>query len=102
VISVSNLSKIKSGLQGLLPNRSLAIKLVLAFFGVSLAGIALISVLASNVSAHEFGRFVNTQRQDTLAANLSTYFVNHNGWSGVAIVIQNNSAATTDPVRPWY
>ena len=97
---MSNLSKIKSGLQGLLPNRSLAIKLVLAFLGVSLAGIALISVLASNVSAHEFGRFVNTQRQDTLAANLSAYYVNHNGWSGVATDIQANSPATTDPVRP--
>ena len=97
---MSNLSKIKSGLQGLLPNRSLAIKLVLAFLGVSLAGIALISVLASNVSAHEFGRFVNTQRQDTLAANLSTYYVDHNGWSGVAADIQANSPATTDPVRP--
>ena len=97
---MATLSKIKSGFQGLLPNRSLAIKLVLAFFGVSLAGIALISVLASNVSAHEFGRFVNTQRQDTLAANLSSYYVNHNGWSGVATVIQANSTATTDPVRP--
>ena len=100
MISVSTLSKIKSELQGLLPNRSLAIKLVLAFLGVSLAGIALIGVLAANVSAHEFGRFVNTQRQDTLAANLSTYYVNHNGWNGVATVIQNNSASTTDPVRP--
>ncbi|HEY9152601.1 MAG TPA: ATP-binding protein [Anaerolineales bacterium] len=98
---MSIFTKIKSGIQSFLPNRSLAIKLVLAFLAVSLAGIALIGVLASDVTAHEFGRFVNTQRQDTLAANLSAYYVNHNGWTGVDTIIQNNnSTSTTDPVRP--
>ena len=72
---MSVFEKVKSGIQSIYPNRSLAIKLVLAFLAVSLAGIALIGVLASNASAHEFGRFVNTQRPTTLAASLTNYYV---------------------------
>jgi signal transduction histidine kinase len=98
---MSFFSIIKSGFQSILPNRSLAIKLVLAFLAVSLAGIALIGLLASNVTAHEFNRFVVTQRQDTLVSSLSAYYVTHNGWSGVQTIIQNNSSTSaTDPVRP--
>ena len=98
---MSIFSKIKSGIQGLFPNRSLAIKLVLAFLAVSLAGIALIGLLASNVTAHEFGRFVNTQRPTTLAASLTDYYVTHNGWIGVETIIPNNSSTSaTDPIRP--
>src|ERR1700690_1891115 len=99
---MSVFSRIKSRVQAISPNRSLAIKLVLAFLVVSLAGIALIGVLASNVTAHEFGRFVNTQRQDTLSADLSTYYVTHHGWSGVESILQSkgSSASTTDPIRP--
>jgi len=100
---MSAFEKFKSGLQPLLPNRSLAIKMVLAFLTVSLTGIALIGLLASNVTAHEFVRFVVTQRQDTLAPALSSYYVNHNGWNGVETVIQSNGNGTdpsVDPVRP--
>lgn len=94
-------SRIKSAIQSILPSRSLAIKLVLAFLAVSLAGIALIGLLASNVTAHEFGRFVNTQRPTTLAASLTDYYVTHNGWTGVETIIQsNNSTSATDPIRP--
>ena len=78
---MSFFSKVKLGIQSLFPNRSLAIKLVLAFLAVSLAGIALIGVLASNASAHEFGRFVNTERPTTLAASLTSYYAAHNGWN---------------------
>ncbi len=74
---------------------------MLAFLAVSLAGIALIGVLGSNASAHEFGRFVNTQRPTTLAASLTNYYVAHNGWNGVATIIQNSgSTSATDPIRP--
>src|SRR6202142_926703 len=98
---MSIFSKIKSGIQSILPSRSLAIKLVLAFLAVSLAGIALIGVLASNVTAHEFGRFVNTQRPTTLAVSLTDYYVTHNGWTGVETIIpNNNSTSETDPIRP--
>jgi two-component system, OmpR family, sensor histidine kinase BaeS len=98
---MSIFEKAKSGIQSIFPNRSLAIKLVLSFLAVSLAGIALIGLLASNASAHEFGRFVNTQRPTTLAANLTSYYAAHNGWNGVATIIQsNNSTSATDPIRP--
>jgi len=98
---MSIFEKAKSGLQSIFPNRSLAIKLVLAFLAVSLAGIALIGLLASNVTAHEFGRFVNTQRPTTLATGLTNYYATHNGWNGVATLIQNdNSTSPTDPIRP--
>ncbi len=53
------------------------------------------------LSAHEFGRFVNTQRPTTLAAGLTNYYAAHNGWNGVATIIQNNnSTSPTDPIRP--
>src|SRR5208283_4131246 len=98
---MSILEKAKSGIQSIFPNRSLAIKLVLAFLAVSLAGIALIGLLASNVTAHEFGRFVNTERPATLATGLTNYYAAHNGWNGVATIIQNNnSTSPTDPIRP--
>ena len=98
---MSIFEKAKSGIQSIFPNRSLAIKLVLAFLAVSLAGIALIGLLASNASAHEFGRFVNTQRPTTLAASLTSYYAAHNGWNGVATIIQNGSSTSaTDPIRP--
>ncbi|MFZ1041669.1 MAG: ATP-binding protein, partial [Anaerolineales bacterium] len=98
---MSVFEKFKSGIQSIYPNRSLAIKLVLTFLVVSLAGIALIGVLASNASAHEFGRFVNTQRPTILAASLTSYYAAHNGWNGVATIIQtSNSTSTTDPIRP--
>jgi two-component system sensor histidine kinase BaeS len=98
---MSIFEKVKSGIQSIFPNRSLAIKLVLAFLAVSLAGIALIGLLASNASAHEFGRFVNTERPTTLAASLTNYYAAHNGWNGVETIIQNNnSTSATDPIRP--
>ncbi len=98
---MSIFEKAKSGIQSIFPNRSLAIKLVLAFLAVSLAGIALIGLLASNASAHEFGRFVNTERPTTLATGLTNYYAAHNGWNGVATIIQNdNSTSPTDPIRP--
>ena len=82
-------------------NRSLAIKLVLAFLAVSLAGIALISVLGSNASAHEFGRFVNTQRPTTLAASLTAIMrLTMDGTVSTTIIQNNNSTSTTDPIRP--
>ncbi|HUI88542.1 MAG TPA: ATP-binding protein [Anaerolineales bacterium] len=92
--------RVKAGIQSMFPSRSLAIKLVLAFLAVSLAGIALIGMLASNVTAHEFGRFINTQRPTTLATNLTNYYVQHNGWNGVETIIQSNSPTSTDPIRP--
>ncbi|HUH99398.1 MAG TPA: ATP-binding protein [Anaerolineales bacterium] len=98
---MSIFEKVKSGIQSLFPNRSLAIKLVLSFLAVSLAGIALIGVLASNVSAHEFGRFVNTQRPTSLATSLTDYYAEHNGWNGVETIIQSdNTTIATDTIRP--
>ena len=98
---MSIFEKAKSWIQSIFPNRSLAIKLVLAFLAVSLAGIALIGVLGSNASAHEFGRFVNTERPTTLAASLTSYYAAHNGWNGVATIVQNNNpTSATDPIRP--
>jgi two-component system, OmpR family, sensor histidine kinase BaeS len=95
------LASLRAGLARVFPLRSLALKLVLAFLAVSLSGIGLIVILAASVSAHEFQRFVGTQRQDTLSAQLSGWYVNHNSWSGVQTLIQGvNPPGLTDPVRP--
>ncbi len=96
------MSFFKSTLQKIYPIRSLALKLVLAFLAVSLAGIGLIAFLAGRVTNREFARYVVSQRQDTLSSQLATYYQTHNTWNGVETVFQsNNPGSTMDPVvRP--
>lgn len=96
------MSFVKTILQKIYPIRSLALKLVLAFLAVSLAGIGLIAFLAGRVTNREFARYVVSQRQDTLSSQLATYYQTHNTWSGVESVFQaNNPGPAVDPVvRP--
>jgi two-component system sensor histidine kinase BaeS len=63
--------------------RSLAIKLTLAFLFVSLAGIALVAILASRITAVEFGNFINAQNQTLIAEQLADYYETNDGWVGV-------------------
>ncbi|HRQ40392.1 MAG TPA: ATP-binding protein [Chloroflexota bacterium] len=63
--------------------RSLALKLTLAFLFVSLTGIALVSFLASRITAVEFGNYITEQNQTLLAEQLADYYTANGGWTGV-------------------
>jgi two-component system sensor histidine kinase BaeS len=64
--------------------RSLALKLVLAFFVVSLSGIALVALLASRVATNEFGAFAERQSRDLLVTQLESYYSLTNSWAGIS------------------
>ncbi len=96
------MSSFRTTLQKIDPNRSLSLKLVIAFLAVSLAGIGLIAVLAGRVTNREFLRYVVSQRQDTLSSQLAAYYQVHDSWTGVDTVFQSdNPIPPADPiVRP--
>jgi signal transduction histidine kinase len=84
----------------LLPQRSLAVKLVLAFWIVSLIGIVLVLLQARLVASREFGRFVNTQQQEPLVSKLEAYYQTHGTWNGVEAVFQADTSSDTNATRP--
>lgn len=63
--------------------RSIAVKLTLAFLGVSLLGVAIIAILAGRFTADVFWDFVDTETQQSLIAELQDYYRDHNGWGGI-------------------
>ncbi len=60
--------------------RSLSVKLILAFLVVSVAGTALVAVLALVTTASQFDRFIASQVQDGLVGRLSNYYQNNGSW----------------------
>jgi two-component system sensor histidine kinase BaeS len=64
--------------------RSLALKLVVAFFVVSLSGIALVALLASRVATNEFGAFAERQSRDLLVNQLESYYNMNHSWAGIS------------------
>jgi signal transduction histidine kinase len=64
-------------------NRSLALKLSLAFLFVSLVGIGLVAFLASRITAVEFGNYITEQNQALLAEQVADYYAANNGWNGI-------------------
>lgn len=67
--------------------RSLGFKLLLAFVAVSLAGTALLGIAASRAIDIQFGAFVNSQRAENMAAELSAYYESNGSWDGVASLV---------------
>lgn len=61
---------------------SLALKLVIAFVFVSLVGIAIIALLASRITAVEFGNFINEQNQALILQQLEEYYAVNGSWRG--------------------
>jgi two-component system sensor histidine kinase BaeS len=64
--------------------RSLALKLILAFFVVSLSGIALVALLATRVATNEFGAFAERQSTDLLVNQLESFYGLNNSWAGIS------------------
>jgi two-component system sensor histidine kinase BaeS len=94
------MATIWSNLRKVFSVRSLAFKLVLGFWLVSLVGIALIVLQARLVASREFGRFVNTQQQEPLVSKLESYYQTHGDWNGVEVVFQANTPTEMDSNQP--
>jgi signal transduction histidine kinase len=63
-------------------NRSILIKLILAFWVMSISGIVIIALLAGRVSSQEFNRFANDAQYQDLIDNLAKYYGEHGSFSG--------------------
>jgi signal transduction histidine kinase len=69
--------------------RSLLARLILAFWVVSISGIAIIALLAGRVSQREFDRFVkDTQQYQDVVDKLATYYSEHGSFSGAGYLLE--------------
>lgn len=69
-------------------NRSILIKLILAFWVMSIAGIVIIVLLAGRVSSQEFNRFANEAQYQDLIDNLANYYQVHGNFSGAGYLLE--------------
>jgi two-component system, OmpR family, sensor histidine kinase BaeS len=69
-------------------NRSLLVKLILAFWVVSISGIVIVALLAGRVSQQEFSRFVNDTQYQSLVDNLAKYYAAHGNFIGAEYLLE--------------
>ena len=69
-------------------NRSILIKLILAFWAMSISGIVIIALLAGRVSSQEFNRFANESQYQDLIDNLAKYYSDHGSFSGAGYLLE--------------
>jgi two-component system sensor histidine kinase BaeS len=81
-------------------NRSLTLKLILAFLVVSLVGTALVAVLAVWRTNAQFSRFVADQLQDDLVDQLALYYESAGDWRGVSEAFPNAGRGPGSGRRP--
>ena len=74
--------------------QSLLLKLILAFWLVSILGIGVVAFLAGRVSTLEFTRFVNESRYQGLVDNLSDYYIKNGNFSGAKYLLEADRAST--------
>ncbi len=77
--------------------RSITIKLILAFLGISMTSILLTAFLARWNTRSEFIRFVSNQYQQNLTVKLAEYYQSHSSWQGVEAVFE----LSPDPEHPY-
>jgi signal transduction histidine kinase len=70
-------------------NRSLTLKLVIAFLAVSLVGTVLLAVVTGRMTASEFGSFIQDQEQEALVRTLADYYRRQGSWDGASTVLQS-------------
>lgn len=68
-------------------NRSILIKLIIAFWAMSISGIVIIALLAGRVSSQEFNRFANEAQYQELIDNLSKYYGEHGNFNGAGYLL---------------
>lgn len=77
--------------------RSLSLKLILAFLAVSLIGVALLAIIASQRTAYEFAQYTFAKNQEGFVSQLSEYYRIHGTWIGFEESL--HLAETVDPGR---
>lgn len=74
--------------------RSLTVKLILAFLGVSLAAAGLLALLAGRTTARAFDTYIIDQSQLALAAELAGYYERTGSWVGVEEEVLSGAPGT--------
>ena len=69
-------------------NRSILVKLILAFWLMSVAGIGIIVLLAGRVSSQEFNRFANDAQYQTLIDDLTKYYTAHGNFAEAGYLLE--------------
>jgi len=68
--------------------RSILIKLILAFWVMSISAIVIIVLLAGRVSSQEFNRFANEAQYQDLIDNLAKYYGEQGNFSGAGYLLE--------------
>lgn len=80
---------------------SLLLKLILAFWIVSILGIVTVAFLAGRVSQLEFSRFVNESRYQSLVDDLSTYYANNGNFTNAAYLLEGAQSQLGLPTKEY-
>jgi signal transduction histidine kinase len=84
--------------------RSITVKLVLSFLGISLVSVLLIVTFARYTTDREFRRFTATNDRSTLIVTLQDYYVAHGSWNGIdeaQLFTRYPAPAGNMPPRPY-
>ena len=68
--------------------RSILIKLILAFWAMSISGIVIIALLAGRVSSQEFNRFASDAQYQGLINSLESYYGEHESFNGAGYLLE--------------
>lgn len=82
-------------------HRSLLLKLIIAFWLVSLLGIVSVALVAGRVSQTEFVRFINENRYQGLLNNLSSYYTLHGSFQGAEPLLQRAAQTGSGATREF-
>ena len=80
---------------------SLLLKLILAFWLVSILGIATVAFLAGRVSQLEFSRFFNESRYQSLVDDLSTYYANNGNFTNAGYLLEGAQSQLGLPTKEY-
>lgn len=81
--------------------KSLLLKLILAFWLVSILGIAIVALLGGRVSSIEFNRVVNEARYQGLVDKLGDYYTLHGSLSGARYLLEEDRAVQGNQNREY-
>ncbi|MCX6064300.1 MAG: ATP-binding protein [Chloroflexi bacterium] len=71
--------------------RSILLKLILAFWVMSVSGIVIIALLAGRISSREFNRFANEAQYKDLIDNLVKYYGDNGNFTGAGALLETAS-----------
>jgi signal transduction histidine kinase len=80
--------------------RSLTFKLIAAFLLTSVVAVGLAAVVARQVTAREFARFVMGQQRNEFVASAAAYYRAHGSWAGAGDPFRRPEAPPPEPGAP--